>query len=60
VAEEEVAPDGHEGLHGEVLVDDGDARVARIVRRREADRLAADVEAARLGALEPGEGLDEG
>src|SRR3954453_7607928 len=59
-AEEEVAPYRHQGDHGEVLVDGGDALVEGFTRGGEAHRGVVDEELA-LGVLvQAGDDFDEG
>jgi hypothetical protein len=59
-AEEEVAPDGHEGDGGEVLVDGGDATVEGLARGGEAHGFAVDEEVALGVPVQPRDDLDEG
>ena len=60
VAEHDVLCHG-EGLdEAEVLVDHADARIERVARRMELDRLAVELDRALVGAVETGEDVREG
>ena len=59
MAGENILRDGELGVEAEFLINSGDTKVLGFSRVRQADRLAVDTDLSLVGAIDPGDDLNQ-